>query len=65
MSKENRPNFNAVKFVVDIIESYQKSMRGEAKFEDVGMLPTDMISEFVEEVNLFVDARVTSTKRKK
>jgi hypothetical protein len=54
MSKENRPNLNAVGFMVDIWSSLDKRIRGEAKRADRGermQLLAEMVKEFVEEVD--------------
>ena len=59
MSKENRPNLNAVGLSVDITRSIEKYIRGKAAYDSnaskVFELTENSILDFVEEINLLLD----------
>jgi len=54
MSKENHPNFHAVRFVANLVESYCASIRGSIPPKDIPF-PQKLLLSFVEKVESHVD----------
>ena len=61
MSVENHPNLHAVGFTVDIIDAFQKRLRGNAKAakmqESLAVLTDELLTEFVTKLSEDLDKR--------
>ncbi|MCH7623818.1 MAG: hypothetical protein IIB46_07020 [Nitrospinae bacterium] len=55
---ENHPNFHAVQFVVDIVTSYYKSVRGKETKLPMSDQIRDMITNFSEDIEAVIDEEV-------
>jgi len=63
MSLENHPNFDAVKFAVEVMKAYRNSLRGPGINCATLTNISDMTTEFTEKIEEEVDKECERKKR--